>query len=258
MIDTHSHPYLSEFDNDCAEVMARAVQAGVKHIVLPNVDVHTIGQMRELHAEFPKLTSMAMGLHPTEVGASWQEDLAAIDDEWERNKTDYIAVGEVGIDLYWDKTFADEQMQVFDIQARRAVDIDLPLIIHCRDGLDETLEVLSGLEIKPRAVFHSFGGSPDQVEKIRRIGDFYFGLNGVVTFKNARLDNTVKEITLDRILLETDAPYLAPVPRRGQRNEPEYIVYTCQQIASILNLDNNFVEHETSVNATKLFNIKIK
>ena len=257
MIDTHSHPYLPEFDSDRDEIMLNAQRAGVRHIILPNVDVSTIQPMRELHGAYKELTSMALGLHPTEVNESWRDSLAMIEQEWNINQNDYIAVGEVGIDLYWDKTFADEQMQVFDIQVRKALDMDIPVIIHCRDGLDEVLEVLSGVDRPPKAVFHSFGGTADDVDKVRRVGDFYFGLNGVVTFKNSRLDDTIQEITLDRILLETDAPYLAPVPLRGKRNQPSYIQYTCAHIASVLEQPSAVIADKTTMNASLLFNLNL-
>lgn len=255
IIDTHSHPYLESFDSDRDEIISRAIDADVKHIIMPNVDLGTIERMREFHTTYPEITSMAMGLHPTEIKESWRDDIAMIDAEWDSHHDDYIAVGEIGIDLYWDKTFANEQMQAFEIQSRYAVEMNLPIIIHCREGLDQTLEVLSGFEKKPTCVFHSFGGTPKDVERIRNIGDFYFGINGVVTFKNAHLENTINQITLNRILLETDAPYLAPVPKRGKRNEPSYITYTRDKIAKILDVDNRKVDDITTISAKKIFGI---
>lgn len=257
IIDTHTHPYLPNFDSDREEIMSRAAEAGVSHIILPNVDLSTIAPMRSLHSLYPSTTFMAMGLHPTEVGESWRDDMAMIDEEWARNRSDYIAVGEVGVDLYWDKTFREAQMQVFEMQARRAAESDLPLIIHCREALDCTLEVLQGLERKPQAVFHSFGGTPRDVDRVRATGDFYFGINGVVTFKNARLDNTVCEIGAERLLLETDAPYLAPVPHRGRRNEPAYIVDTRDRVALALGIAPSEVEDATTASAKSLFRLPV-
>ncbi|MCH5346950.1 MAG: TatD family hydrolase [Muribaculaceae bacterium] len=257
MIDTHSHPYLEEFDADRDEVLQRAFDGGVGHVILPNVDISTIEPMRALHRLYPSTTSMALGLHPTEVKESWRDDLSLIDHEWDLNANDYKAVGEVGIDLYWDKTFREEQMQVLDIQTRRAADMNLPVIIHCREGLDEVLEVLSGLEKKPDAVFHSFGGSMADVDKVRRVGDFYFGINGVVTFKNARLDNTLREITPERIVLETDAPYLAPVPKRGRRNEPAFIAHTAGYVANVFEQSIDKIEDITTANAINLFKLSV-
>lgn len=256
LVDTHSHPYLEEFDADRNDVMQRAVEAGVSHIILPNVDLSTIEPMRALHDSFPSLTSMAMGLHPTEVGASWRDDLSVIDAEWANRGDDYVAVGEVGIDLYWDKTFAEEQMQVFEHQVAAAVDRSKPVIIHCREGLDQALEVLSGFPGgSVQAVFHSFGGTTADVDKIRRVGDFFFGINGIVTFKNCRVGDTLDAIGLNRLLLETDAPYLAPVPNRGRRNEPAYVAATAAHIADRLGLSLEALADATSQNAFAFFNL---
>ena len=252
MIDTHSHPYLEEFDEDRHEVMDRARAAGVERIILPNVDLNSIGPMRRLHEEYPDVTAMAMGLHPTEVRESWRDDIARIDEEWARNRDDYVAVGEVGIDLYWDKTFEEQQMIIFETQMERARRDSLPVIIHCREGLDQTLEVLAEFP-GVQAVFHSFGGGFDEIEKIRRVGDYYFGLNGVVTFKNCRTRETFAEIGLDRMLLETDAPYLAPVPKRGKRNEPAFVAHVAAHVAQTMNLPLETIDARTTENALKLF-----
>ncbi|MDE5962247.1 MAG: TatD family hydrolase, partial [Duncaniella sp.] len=196
---------------------------------------------------------MAMGLHPTEIGGSWESDLRIIHDELDANPADYIAVGEIGIDLYWDKTFKEEQMKAFSIQVDWAIERNLPVIIHCRDGLRETLEVLSAKKVKPKAVFHSFGGSVEDVKAIREIGDFYFGINGIVTFKNSGLHEVLPEIGIERIVLETDAPYLAPVPYRGKRNESAYIVKTAARVAEIMSMSVDDVSRMTSDNAIGLF-----
>lgn len=192
-----------------------------------------------------------MGLHPTEIDGNWKESLDTV--MTELAASDYSAVGEIGIDLYWDKTYRIEQMDVFDLQVRKAIEMDLPIIIHCREGLDETLEVLSGVGGNVRGVFHSFGGSIDDVERIRRIGDFYFGINGIVTFKNSVLRDVLPSIGVDRILLETDSPYLAPVPYRGKRNETAYIVETAKAVASALMLDPDAISNKTTENAINLF-----
>lgn len=165
-------------------------------------------------------------------------------------------MGEIGMDLYWDKTFLREQIDAFTSQVRWSCNKKIPVIIHCRDAFDETVAALKSLSsLSLTGVFHSFGGTPDQVKIIRELGDFYFGINGVVTFKNARLDETIREIGVDRVLLETDAPYLAPVPFRGKRNEPSYIVKTAEKIAEILGLSNQEVEERTSRNAEILFKL---
>lgn len=253
LIDTHTHLYLDEFGSEKTETVTRALQAGVTGMIFPNVDLSTIRPMKELHAMFPSETYMAMGLHPTEIGESWESDLRIIHDELDSNPADYIAVGEIGIDLYWDKTFKEEQMKAFSIQVDWAIERNLPVIIHCRDGLRETLEVLSAKKVKPKAVFHSFGGSVEDVKAIREIGDFYFGINGIVTFKNSGLHEVLPEIGIERIALETDAPYLAPVPYRGKRNESAYIVKTAARVAEIMSMSVDDVSRMTSDNAIGLF-----
>ena len=253
LIDTHTHLYLDDFASEKTGTVRRALDSGVGQMIFPNVDLSTIEPMRKLHSEFPDNTFMAMGLHPTEIGTEWRRDLAKIKSELDSNPEDYVAVGEIGIDLYWDKTFRKEQLEAFSSQVDWALEKTLPVIIHCREGLSETLEVLKSKSIKPQAVFHSFGGSIEDVRAIRETGDFYFGINGIVTFKNSRLADVLPEIGLERILLETDAPYLSPVPYRGKRNESAYIVHTAKRIADTLGRSLQEVEMITSENARRLF-----
>lgn len=253
LIDTHTHLYLPEFD-DRHEAVGRAFAANVAHLVFPNVDLGTIEPMRALAAAYPEKISMAMGLHPTEIRASWQDDIAQIADELKRHESDYAAIGEVGIDLYWDKTFAEEQMRAFDEQATWARERGLPIIIHCRDGLDQALEVMRGHK-DALAIFHSFGGSHRDVEKIRAVGDFYFGINGVATFKNCHVRDTLAEITLDRLVLETDSPYLAPVPHRGKRNESAYLPLIATHIADSMGVATEQVASATTLNARRIFKL---
>ena len=250
-IDTHTHLYLPEFDSDRSEVMTRAINAGVTQMILPNVDCTTITPMLRLHEKYPDITHMAMGLHPTEVGERWHEDIDTIAAQFKAN--DFVAVGEVGIDLYWDKTYITQQMDAFEMQVGWAIDLGLPVIIHCREGLDSTLEILDGFKGRVKGVFHSFGGNADDVERIRQRGDFYFGINGIVTFKNSKVRDVLPVIGPDRILLETDAPYLAPVPYRGKRNETAYIVKTAEVIADSLSLNTEDIAEITSDNAKNLF-----
>ena len=256
LIDTHTHLYLPEFDIDGGGEAAvrRALDAGVEHMIFPNVDLTSIEPMRLLHAKFPESTSMAMGLHPTEVGESWRDDLVQVEEELRSHRHDYVAVGEIGIDLYWDKTFAEQQMQVLERQMQWAQEMNLPVIIHCREGLDQTLEVLQSFG-SSRGVMHSFGGTPEDVERIRSVVDYHFGINGIVTFKNSKLRDTLPAITLDRLLLETDSPYLAPVPHRGKRNESAYIVATASVVAQALGVAPQDVAAATSANARGLFGI---
>ena len=257
MIDTHTHLYLPDFDTDGGGVVAvqRALANGVHHLIFPNVDHTTVEPMEALAAQFPGEISVAMGFHPTEVNDHSDAALESVLERLSRSNHGYVAVGEIGIDLYWDATFRDKQMQVFDRQVALAQQLSLPIIIHCREGLAETLEVLSGHRCVP-AVFHSFGGTVADVEAIHRLGDYYFGINGIVTFKNSKLRDVLPTIGLDRILLETDSPYLAPVPKRGRRNESAYLPYTCAHIAQSLGRTATEVADATTANAAALFHLK--
>lgn len=254
-VDTHTHLYLEEFAPTPQDAVKRAIDAGVTKMIFPNVDLSTINPMKELSSSFPLNTFMAMGLHPTEIKETWVEDLAKTKEEFNKHIDKYIAIGEIGIDLYWDKTFRREQMQALEQQFQWAIDANIPVIIHCREGLAEILEVLDRMNEKPKGVFHSFGGNIDDVEQIRKRGDFYFGINGIVTFKNSKLRETLPYIGIDRILLETDAPYLAPVPHRGKRNESAYLIHTAAHIAQHLALTTEQVAQKTSYNAHQLFGI---
>ena len=256
MIDTHTHIYLEEFDNDRDDVVTRALDSGVQHLILPNVDLSTIEPMHRLHDKYSECTSMAMGLHPTEVGADYKEVLAKIKSCFDVRR--YVAVGEIGIDLYWDKTYLKEQKTVLDTQLHWASEMNLPVILHCREGLDTILEVFDDYSGElPNGVFHSFTGTADEVKRIRQYGDFYFGINGIVTFKKSQIPEVLPEIGLDRILLETDSPYLAPVPNRGKRNESSNIPHICRCIASCLGVSEDYAERITDDNANRLFQLKM-
>lgn len=254
-IDTHTHLYLGDFAPDNEEVVRRAISSGVSKLIFPNVDLSTIGPMKELQSLFPTNIRMAMGLHPTEVNDSWREALARVKEELFNAPPSYVAVGEIGIDLYWDRSFRNEQLEVFAEQIEWALSFDLPIIIHCREGLQEVLEVLRHASDIPKGVFHSFGGSKEDVDKIRGVGDFYFGINGIVTFKNSNLKSVLPAIGLDRMLLETDSPYLAPVPYRGKRNESAYIINIAGAIAETLGIPVEKVAEHTTYNAEKLFKL---
>ncbi len=262
MIDTHTHLYMAEYDVDgqaegslegqCAAV-DRAVAAGVDMMVLPNVDRASMAPLKALHAARPDNTLMAMGLHPTEVKEDWQTELAFIEQDIRAGR--YSAVGEVGIDLYWDKAFEREQMQAFDRQLSVASELGLPVIIHCREGLDRVLEVMQGHR-GVGAVFHSFGGAVGDVERICSVGDYYFGINGIVTFKNSTLRDVLPAIPRERILTETDAPFLAPVPFRGKRNESAMIAYVVEAVAHSLSIPSREADMLTAANARRFFNIE--
>lgn len=253
LIDTHTHLYLSEFSPLETEAVDRAVSAGVDKMIFPNVDKTTVEPMKKLHEARPQVTAIAIGLHPTEVN---DEDAAVQTAfvELELLSDDaYVAIGEIGVDLYWDKTFADRQMQVFEHQLKLAEKYNLPVIIHCREALDEILEVMEKFGNRVPSVFHSFGGSVDDVEKIRRVTDCFFGINGIVTFKNSGLAKVLPVIGSDRILLETDSPYLTPVPHRGKRNESAYIIHTAAKVADSFGVSMEEIGRITSDNARKLF-----
>lgn len=261
MIDTHTHLYLPEFSDDGAvhdggkQAVCRAFDAGVSRLVFPNVGLDTIAPMKELAARHPGRIAMAMGLHPTEVRESWQPDLDAVLRELDNGL--YVAVGEVGIDLYWDKTFLREQQEVFSRQLLAAKQHRLPVIIHCREGLGETLSCIreTGAASEVPLVFHSFTGTADDVRRIRAVvPDALFGINGVCTFRNAAsVREALPEISLGRMLLETDSPYLAPVPRRGRRNESAFLPYIAAQIAQTLGVSSDEVIEATDRNAAALF-----
>lgn len=254
MIDTHTHIYMDEFSDGGGDALRRALSVGVSHMVLPNVDASSIAPMKSLHERFPDNTSMAIGLHPTEIGDDWEK--IADDMERELQTGEYVAVGEVGMDLYWDATFRNAQKSAFARQLRMAEKNGLPVIIHCREALDETLEVIADVNPGIPLVFHSFTGGVEDVRKIRNVCDPMFGINGVVTFKNAQsLRDALPEIGLERILLETDSPYLAPVPHRGKRNESSYLPAICAKIAETLGVRMEDVELQTNANARLIFKL---
>jgi TatD DNase family protein len=232
--------------------VTRAIEAGVTRLVFPCVNLGSLPDMRRLHEEFPENTRLALGLHPTDLSADWQSDL----DKMEAMLPgDFAAIGEVGIDLYHDASMREEQRVAFARQIGWAQRFGLPVIIHCREGLDDTLRVLSGTEGKlPPLVFHSFTGTADDVRRIRTVCDPWFGINGVVTFKNAPLlREALPEIGLDRILLETDSPWLSPAPKRGQTNESARIPYIRDCVATTLGVTPEEVERVTDEAAEQLF-----
>ncbi|MCF0214520.1 MAG: TatD family hydrolase [Muribaculaceae bacterium] len=258
LIDTHSHLYLPEYDEDIDEVMSRSIEAGVDMVVLPGVDHTSLERMRALHSRYPDNTVIAPGIHPTEIIDDWQQQLSVIADELRNHADEFVAIGEIGIDLHYDKETLPVQMKVFDAQVKMALAYDLPIIIHSRDALDETLEVLRpyAADERLRGVFHSFPGTPDDVEKISHVlrdRDFYFGINGVVTFKNSRLRESLPAIGLDRLLVETDAPWLSPTPLRGRRNESSNVALTAKFIAEYLGIPFETLAEKTTANARKLF-----
>lgn len=244
---------MEAFAGDEDRAVERAVAAGVTMMVFPGVSPESQDALEELHARHPEHTRIAIGLHPTELGDDWQSKLDDIESSLSKGK--YSAIGEVGIDLHWEKENVEDQKLAFARQLAWAQRYGLPLIIHCRDGVEETLDVIRKAEgTLPVMIFHSFTSGPEDVRKIREVCDPYFGINGVVTFKNAaELREALPEIGIDRMVLETDAPYLAPVPYRGSRNESAYIPMIKEKIAETLGLPPAEVERITDDNAKKIF-----
>lgn len=254
MIDTHSHIYSEEFDEDTDQVVQRAKDAGVEHIILPNVDSESLPRMLKLEERYPGFCHAAIGLHPTSVDEYYEKELAVVHSELKRRK--YIAIGEIGLDLYWDKSHLDKQVICFQQQLDWALEYDLPVIIHIRDAFAETIDTLKPYKDKGlRGVFHSFTGTFEQAGELLGFDNFYLGINGIVTFKNSGLDKVVEQTGIDRLVLETDSPYLTPAPFRGKRNESSYVELVCGKLADIFGKTIQDVEKTTTENARRLFKI---
>lgn len=252
IIDTHSHIYQPDFDNDIDEVINRAKLAGLSKILLPNINVESIARVNALAAKYEGFCLPMMGLHPTDVTANWQDDLTRIKVEFAKHK--YIAVGEIGIDLYWDKTFEQEQKLAFEEQLCWSIEFDLPVAIHSRDAYAECVQCVKNVGANLlKGVFHSFGGTVEEMKEILDLENFYLGINGVVTFKNSGLADVLKETDLSHIIVETDSPYLAPIPYRGKRNESSYVVNVINRLADIYFVSAEKVAEITTANAKKLF-----
>lgn len=253
LIDTHTHIYDHHFSLDRNETVQRALDAGVKMMLLPNVDASTIAPMLELHEQYPDCTRMMMGLQPEEVKDDYKQVLSLMDKELERGI--YVGVGEVGLDFYWDSTFEKEQLDAFDTQLDWAKQLGLPLSIHCRNAFDKMVRILEhkqdgGL----RGIMHCFAGTEEEAKAYLELG-FHLGLGGVTTYKNCGVKDYLPNLPLDRIVLETDAPYLAPVPCRGKRNEPAFLVHSAQKIAEILQMPLEDFATATTANVKDLFQL---
>jgi TatD DNase family protein len=253
LIDTHAHIYYApKFNHDLAGVMARAEAAGVHRIYLPNVDVDTVQPMLDLEEQFPGRCFATLGLHPCEVADDYRQKLATLE-PWLAQRP-FVAIGEMGTDLYWDKTRLAEQQAAFRIQAGWAKDLGRPLIIHSRESQEHTLELLAELQDgRLFGVQHCFVGGPAQAQRLIDLG-FKLGIGGVVTYKNAtELHQTVQQIDLEHLVLETDSPYLAPLPHRGRPNEPAYLPLIAQKVAELKNLPLAQVAQATTASALRLF-----
>jgi len=249
-IDTHAHIYLEEFNTDREEMFSRSEQEHVGKIFMPNVDHTSIDGMLELEHKHPHCHAM-MGLHPCYVKKDFEKDLYLVE-SW-LSKRSFAAVGEIGTDLYWDKTFWEQQQEAFKIQVNWAKHYKLPVVIHCRESMDETIAMVEELQDGTlTGVFHCFTGSVEQAQRIIQLG-FYLGIGGVATFKKGGLDVVLPHVALDHIVLETDSPYLAPVPHRGKRNEPSYLTLIADRLVDMMKTDINTLQTVTTQNALKLF-----
>lgn len=257
LIDTHNHLYLEEFDPEQDALVDAALKSGIDTLLLPNVDLTTIDRMHNLCDRFPGFAYPMMGLHPTSVDEHYAEALKKT--ESYLGKRPYCAIGEIGIDLYWDKTYLKEQKIVFEEQLKWSIDMDLPVAIHTRDAYPEVLESIHKVGAdKLTGVFHSFTGTITDLEEIKKLKKFKLGINGVITFKNSKLSDTILSTDINSIVLETDAPYLAPVPYRGKRNEPVYIWKTAEKVADTYGLTLDETVEITRKNALDLFKITNK
>lgn len=253
LIDTHSHLFLEEFSEDLPQVIERARSAGVTHIFMPNIDSTTIDSMLSVCNTYNDYCFPMIGLHPTSVNADYEKELEIVAREL-RSFNKYIAIGEVGMDLYWDKTFLKEQQIVLDKQINWALEYDLPVVIHCRDAFGYIYNVLEPYKnTSLKGVFHSFTGTDDEAARILEFSGFLIGINGVVTFKKSRLPEVLTKIPLEKIVLETDSPYLTPVPNRGKRNESAYMKDTLMKVSDIYRMSPEAVGRVTSENALKVF-----
>lgn len=251
LIDTHTHLYAKQFDEDRAEMIQRAFENGVQQFYLPNIDSESIDAMLDLEATYPGQCFAMMGLHPCSVKENYEEELTLVK-EW-LYKRSFCAVGEIGIDLYWDKTFFEQQKKAFFQQIEWAVDLDIPIVIHSRESTDIIIDLLKTVkQDKLRGIFHCFGGSVEQAEQIIDLG-FLLGIGGVLTFKKSGLDKTMESISLDHVVLETDAPYLAPTPYRGKRNESAYVRLVAEKLAEVKGMSLEEVAAKTTANALTLF-----
>lgn len=255
LIDTHTHLYLNAFDNDRDEMVERAIATGVKYMFLPNIDSSSVKGMHALCERFPENCFPMMGLHPTSVKENYQEEIEKVKRLLDENI--YYGIGETGIDLYWDKTFYREQVKAFNIQIDLALEYELPLVIHARESFDEIFRVLENRDISGlQGVFHCFTGTMEEANRAIGLG-FMLGIGGVLTYKKSGLDQVVSKIGIKDLILETDAPFLPPVPHRGKRNESAYVLHIADKLAEVLNIPVAEVASITTSNACKLFNLNI-
>ncbi|MGL5937462.1 MAG: TatD family hydrolase [Phocaeicola sp.] len=258
LIDTHTHLFSADFSEDLSAVIERAQAAEVEKLFLPNIDDDSIEQLLAICSRYPNCCYPMLGLHPTSVDANYQQKLKVLH-SYLKESHPFVAIGEVGLDLYWDKSYAKEQEQALHTQIAWALEYDLPLVIHCRSAHAELVTLLKSYEKESLSgVFHSFGGTVDEAQELLEYPYFYLGINGTVTFKNSQLPANLKQIALERIVLETDSPYLSPVPYRGSRNESSRIKNIANKLSDINEVSENVVASITTLNALKLFKMNSK
>ena len=251
LIDTHAHLYLDQFDEDRDEMLQRARDKGVKKFFLPNIDSSSIDSMLKMERQYAGECFAMMGLHPCSVNSNYKEELALVE-KW-LHKRPFVAVGEIGTDFYWDETYSEEQKDAFRVQANWAKELGIPIVIHCRESMDLTIDLVQQEQDgRLRGIFHCFGGNLTQARSIIHAG-FYLGIGGVLTFKKSGLDKTIQEISMEHLVLETDSPYLAPSPYRGKRNESAYIHQIAEKLASLKEIPFEEVARITSENAERIF-----
>ena len=253
LIDSHTHIYGKQFDHDLGPMMQRAIDKGVERFYLPGIDKESIDRMMKLEQAYPGKCFCMMGLHPCSVNEEYKEELEIVK-QW-LDKRKFAAVGEIGLDFYWDKTFTSQQFEAFHFQIALALQHNLPIVIHTRNAMKETIEVVQGYKGKGlQGIFHCFSGNFEEAKQVLDAG-FLLGIGGVVTYKNGGLSEWLANIPLENIVLETDAPYLTPVPFRGKRNESSYLVYIAEKLAALYNLPMEKIGEITSANALKTFKL---
>ncbi|TVP44767.1 MAG: TatD family deoxyribonuclease [Mongoliibacter sp.] len=249
--DTHAHIYSNKYDSDRDSVIRNSQELGVEKIYMPNIDVESIDAMLEAELRYPGICIPMMGLHPCDVNKDFEKQLYVME-EW-IHKREFAGIGETGLDLYWDKTFFEQQKEALRIQVQWAKEKKWPLILHCRESMDETIAIIQEEKSDDlRGIFHCFSGSQKQAKEIMDLG-FLLGIGGVSTYKNGGLDKVIPEIGIDHLVLETDGPYLAPVPHRGKRNSPEYIPLIAQRVADLADVPLEEVSRITQMNSQKIF-----
>ncbi len=251
LIDTHTHLYLSQFDHDREDMIKRALDAGVSRMLMPNIDSHSVGAMLQVARQFPESCLPMLALHPTSVKESYKTELSLIGQWFEKEQ--FVAVGETGIDLYWDTSYANEQKKALEQHIQWADKYDLPLVFHSRNSLKELFDVMEAHKQKGfRGVFHCFPGNIEDARKVLDLG-FMLGIGGVVTYKKSQMAEVVSFAGLEHIILETDAPFLAPVPHRGKRNESAYVAHVAEKVAEIKGVSTEEIAAITTANAKRLF-----